>query len=87
MMVKEIKSMIVTRSHYSRGYQVVFVVHDDVPAGTTNPRGTRKQDNPLEGIRIPIPRNPDNPLKGIRYLVHNGTWSQCPRGLTILTQC
>ena len=38
-------------------------------AGTTNPRGTRKTDNPLKKNRDPIPRNPDNHLKGIWYLV------------------
>ena len=38
--------------------------------GTTNPRGTRK---------------PDNLLKGIRDLVQNGTQSQWSRGLTIPT--
>ena len=54
-------------------------------AGTTNPRGTRKPDNPLKGIRNPIPRDPDNPLKGIRDLVQNGTRNQWLRGLTIPT--
>ena len=43
-------------------------------AGTANPRGTRKPENPLKGIRNPIPRNPDNPLKGIRdhYQMESG---------------
>ena len=54
-------------------------------AGTTNPRGTRKPDNPLQGIWNAIPQDPDNPLKGIRDLVQNGTRSQWPRGLTIPT--
>ena len=53
--------------------------------GTTNPRGSWKPDNPLKGIRNPIPQDPDNPLKGIRELVQNGTQSQWPRGLTIPT--
>ena len=44
-------------------------------AGTTNPRGTRKSDNPLKGIRNPIPQDLDNPLKVIRDLVKNGTQS------------
>ena len=34
-------------------------------AGTTNPWGTRKPDNPLEGIRNPIIWNLDNSLNGI----------------------
>ena len=53
--------------------------------GTTNPGVTRKPDNPLKGIRNPIPRKPDNLLKGIRNLVPNGIQSQCPRGLTVPT--
>ena len=53
--------------------------------GTTNPGGTRKLDNPLKGIRNPIPQDPDNPLKGIQDLVQNVTRSQWPRGLTIPT--
>ena len=52
---------------------------------TTNPRGTPKQDNPLKGIRDPIPRNPYNPLKGIWDLVPNGIRIQWPRGLTVPT--
>ena len=31
-------------------------------AGTINPKGTRKPDNPLKGIRNPIPWNRDNAL-------------------------
>ena len=54
-------------------------------AGTTNPGVTWKLDNPLEGIRNPIHRNPDNPLKVIRDLVQKGTRSQWPRGLTVPT--
>ena len=54
-------------------------------AGTTNTGRTRKLDNPLKGIRNPIPKDQDNPLKGIRDLVQNGTQSQWPRGLTIPT--
>ena len=54
-------------------------------AGTTNPGGTQKPDNPLKGIRNSIPRNPDNPLKGIQDLVKNGTRSQYQRGLTVQT--
>ena len=38
-------------------------------AGTKNPRGTRKPDNPLKQIRNPIPQDPDNPLKGIQNIV------------------
>ena len=53
--------------------------------GTTNPGVTRKQDNPLRGIRNPIIRKLDNPLKGIRSLVLNRIWNQCPRGLTVQT--
>ena len=49
------------------------------------PGGTRKPDNPLKGIRNPIPQDPDNPLKEIQDLVQNGTWRQWPRGLTIST--
>ena len=45
-------------------------------AGTNNPRGTRKPDNPLKGIRNPIIQNPDNTLKGIRDLIKNGTRSK-----------
>ena len=54
-------------------------------AGTANPGGTRKPDNPLKGTQNPIPRNLDNPLRGIRDLVQNGTWSQKPRGLIVPT--
>ena len=56
-----------------------------VCAGTTNPGGTRKPDNPLEGTRNPIPQDPHNPLKGINDLVNIGTRSQWPRGLIIPT--
>ena len=52
---------------------------------TTNPRGTRKQDNPLKGIRNPIPQEPDNPFKGIQDLIQNGTQSQWLTGLIIPT--
>ena len=55
-------------------------------AGNTNPWGTWKPENPLKRIHNTIPRNPDNPLKGIRQIVPNGTWSQWPRGVNILTQ-
>ena len=48
----------------------------DNTAGTTNPRGTQKPDNPLKVIRNPMPQYPDNTLKGIRELVQNGTRSQ-----------
>ena len=50
---------------------------------TTNPRGTRKLDNPLKGIRNLIPQDPHNHLKGIWDLVQNRTRSQWARGLTI----
>ena len=55
-------------------------------AGTTNPGGTRKPDNPLKGIQNQILQDLDNPLKGIRDLLQNRTRSQWPRGLTIPTQ-
>ena len=55
-------------------------------AGTNNPRGTRKPDNPLKGIRNKIPQDPDNLLKGIRNLVQNGTRIQLSRGIFIPTQ-
>ena len=45
-------------------------------AGTTNPGGIRKPDNPLKGIWNQITQDPDNPLKGIQDLVQNGTRSQ-----------
>ena len=54
-------------------------------AGTTNPKGTRKPDNPLKGIRNPIPWNRDNPIKGMLDLVKNGTRRQWPRELTVPT--
>ena len=54
-------------------------------AGTTNLGGTRKPNNPLKGIRNPIPQNPDNPLKVIQDLLQNGTQIQWPRGLTVPT--
>ena len=54
-------------------------------AGTTNPGGTRKPDNPLKGIRNTIPWNPNNPIKGIRDLVQNGTQGQWSIGLTVPT--
>ena len=56
------------------------------PAGTTNPGGNRKPDNPLKGIRNPIPRNPDNNIEVIWDLLQNGTRIQWPRGLTVRTQ-
>ena len=49
-------------------------------AGTTNPGVTRTPDNPLKGIRNPIPQKPDNPIKGIWNLVPNGIRGQWPRG-------
>ena len=54
-------------------------------AGTNNPRGNRKADNPLKGIRNQNPGNPENPLKGIWDLVQNGNRSQWPKGLTVTT--
>ena len=54
-------------------------------AGTTNPGGTRKPDNPLKGIRNTIPWNPNNPIKGIRDIVQNRTRIQWPRGATVPT--
>ena len=57
----------------------------DPVAGTNNPGGIQKPDNPLEVIRNPIPWNPDNPLTGIQDLVQKGTLSKWPRGLTIPT--
>ena len=42
-------------------------------AGTNNPGGTRKPDNPFKGIWNRIPQDLDNPLKGIRDLVQNVT--------------
>ena len=53
--------------------------------GTTNPGVTRKSDNPIKGIRDPIPQNPDNPLKEIRNLVLNRIRSQWKKGLTAPT--
>ena len=54
-------------------------------SGTTNPRGTRKPDNPLKEIRNKIPRNPDNPLQGIRNLVPNRIRSQWSISSTLPT--
>ena len=54
-------------------------------AGAINPKGTRKLDNPLKGIRNPTPQNPYNPLNGIRDLVPNGTRRQWPREFTVPT--
>ena len=54
-------------------------------AGTTNPMGTPKPDNPPKGIRNPIPRNPENPLKVIRDLVQNRTRIQWLIELTVPT--
>ena len=54
-------------------------------AGTKNPGGTQKLNNPLKGICNPIPQNLDNTRKGIRELVQNRIWSQWPIGLTIPT--
>ena len=54
-------------------------------AGTTNPGGTWKPDNPLKEIRNLIPQDTDNPLKVIRDLVQNRTRSQWPISLTIPT--
>ena len=51
---------------------VELVEDNKAGAGTTNPGGTRKPDNPLKGIRNPIPWDPDNYLKGIRDIVPNG---------------
>ena len=57
----------------------------DVSSGNTNQGVTRKPDNPIKGIRDPIPRNPDNPLKGIWNLVPNVIWSHWWIGLTVPT--
>ena len=54
-------------------------------AGTNNPGGTQKPDNPLKAIRNPIPQKPDNLIKAIRGLVQNGTHIQWPRGLIVPT--
>ena len=62
---------------------VGHVVPMRVFPGTTNPGGTRKQDNPLKGIWNPIPWKPDNPLWEIRNIVLIGIHSQWSRGLTI----
>ena len=66
------------------GILVQAICHYEI-AGTTNPGGTRKPDNPLKGISDPIPRNPDNILKEIQDLVQNETRSQWPIGLTVST--
>ena len=50
---------------------------------TNNPRETQKPDNPLKGIRNPIPQNLDSPLKVIQNLVPNGIRGQWSRGLTV----
>ena len=55
----------------------------DSTAGTINPGGTRKPENPLKGILNPITWNLDNPLKGIWDLLPNRIRSQWARGLTI----
>ena len=54
-------------------------------AGTNNPGVNHKLDNPLKGVRNPIPRKPDNPLKGIQNLVPNGTCNQWTIGLNVPT--
>ena len=54
-------------------------------SGNTNPGGTQKSDNPLKGIRNPIPQNLYIPLKRIRYLVPNVIRNQWKRGLTVIT--
>ena len=56
-----------------------------ITAGTNNPGGIRKPDNPFKGIRNPIPWNPDNPLKGIRDLLQKGIRGQWLRGLAVQT--
>ena len=56
-----------------------------VMSGTTNPGGNRKPDNPLEGIRTPIPQKPDNRLRLIWDMVPKGIRSQWLRGLTVPT--
>ena len=64
---------------------ILIKKHLDIFDGTTNPRGTRKPDNPLKGIRNTIHRKLDNPLKIIQDLVPNRIQSQWPRGLTVPT--
>ena len=64
---------------------MLFKGVDLIISGTANPGGTQKPDNPLMGIRNPIPQDLDNPLKGIRDLVQSGTRSQWLRGLTMPT--
>ena len=54
-------------------------------AGTTNPEGTQKPDNPLKGICYPKSWNPDNHFKGIQDLLPNVIESQYPIGLTVTT--
>ena len=60
----------------------ILQVQDDGAARTTNPGGTWKLDNPLKGIRNPIPQDLDNPLEGIRDLVQHITRIQWTRELT-----
>ena len=55
-------------------------------AGTNNPEGTWKPDNPLRGIRNTITRNPDNPFKVTRNLLPKGLRIQWPRELTVPTE-
>ena len=65
--------------------KILIKKHLDIFDGTNNPGGTRKPDNPLKGIRNPIPLKLDNPLKRIRDLVPKEIQSQWPRGLTVPT--
>ena len=58
------------------GYHTCMIRFSNKISGTTNPGGNRKPDNPLKGIRDPIPRNPDNPHKIIWNLVPNRTRNQ-----------
>ena len=53
--------------------------------GTTTPKVTWKLDNPLKGIRNPIPCKPDIFLKGIYNILPTRIQSQWPKGLTVPT--
>ena len=66
-------TVIVPVSHYTPSvWRLIQYIYDRTFSARvlhTIPRGTRKPDNPLKGIRNPITWNPDNPLNGIKDLL------------------
>ena len=65
-MILDLEDQFVDIEHNNANYISNVVIHilmTDINAGTTNPGGTKKLNNPPKVIRNPIPQDPDNPIK------------------------